>query len=163
MAIQEKSATIRFVAMPSDKARAYQSGTADENGQEPEVHISDGEGNPCRHCLKYVAKDEQVLLLSYRPFHRKRPFAETGPIFLHANSCERAIESDVVPEVLEGRDSILIRGYDVDERIIYGTGEIVSSQALKAQCLKLFEQPDVAYIHVRSATNNCYSCRIERG
>jgi len=26
----------------------------------------------------------------------------------------------------------------------------------------LLERPDIAYVHVRSARNNCYQCRIDR-
>ncbi|WP_020592175.1 DUF1203 domain-containing protein [Kiloniella laminariae] len=154
---------IKFIAISSAEALAYQGRMPDENGQKPEVHISDGQGNPCRHCLKYVAKDDEVLLLSYRPFKTQQPFAEAGPIFLHASACDRAEENSEVPEVLQNRDAILIRGYDASERIIYGTGQIVSSETLKEKAQLLLDRSDVAYIHARSATNNCYSCRIERG
>jgi hypothetical protein len=57
---------------------------------------------------------------------------------------------------------MLIRGYNQDNRIIYGTGQIVDPHDLTAAAETLFTRPEVVYIHVRSATNNCYQCRIER-
>ena len=47
---------IRFVAMPTEEARTFQAGGADANGQTPDRHISDGDGMPCRHCLKNIGE-----------------------------------------------------------------------------------------------------------
>ncbi len=80
---------IRFLAIPSEHAKGLQNGEHDENGRKPERMISDGSGFPCRHCLKEIGKDEKVLVLSYRPFDEKQPYAESGPIFLHEKNCER--------------------------------------------------------------------------
>src|SRR5690606_28755477 len=79
-----KIALIRFVAMPTDQARAYQRGAPDAYGNPPERRISDGSGIPCRHCLQHVAAGQDYLTLAYRPFPALQPYAETGPIFLHA-------------------------------------------------------------------------------
>ena len=78
--------------------------------------VSDGGDNPCRHCLREIEKGKDMLVLTHRPFGNVQPYAESGPIFLCAEACER-----------------------------------------------VFEDPQVEFIHVRSAQNNCYSCRIERG
>src|SRR5690349_14713046 len=73
---------VRFVAMPTEVARAFQQGAPDANGQPPERHLSDGDGVPCRHCLTTVAAGDPYLLLAYRPFSTLQPYAECGPIFL---------------------------------------------------------------------------------
>lgn len=65
--------TILFNAMPTEIARAYQSGALDANGQLPERYISDGDGVPCRHCLQDVAAGEPYLILAYRPFPKCSP------------------------------------------------------------------------------------------
>lgn len=80
---------IRFIALPSHEVAALQSGAPDAHGQLPERDISDGDGVPCRHCLTRVAKGEPYLILAYRPFPKEQPYAETGPIFLHADPCPR--------------------------------------------------------------------------
>lgn len=154
--------TIRFVAMPTSVVEALQSGQPDANGQTPERHISDGDGVPCRHCLTNVAKGEPYLILGYRPFPEPQPYAECGPIFLHANSCMRHVETPSVPNLFLHRTEMLLRGYNRCNRIIYGTGQIVKTVDMAAAAEKMFERQDVEYIHVRSATENCYHCRIER-
>ena len=64
--------------------------------------------------------------------------------------------------MLAKRKAHLIKGYGADDRIVYGTGQIVTSGELEAEAAKVLDREDVAYVHVRSSVNNCYTCRIER-
>ncbi|MET2826869.1 DUF1203 domain-containing protein [Mesorhizobium shangrilense] len=153
--------TIQFKALPTEDVRALQQGAPDAYGRIPERKISDGDGVPCRHCLKHVGEGEAYLVLAYRPFPDLQPYAETGPIFLHERECERAAETDALPEMLESSDYI-VRGYGSDDRIVYGSGGVIPTDAIAARAETLFERADIAYVHVRSARNNCYQCRIER-
>ena len=153
--------TIQFKALPTENVRALQHGGSDAYGQTPERKISDGDGMPCRHCLKNIAAGDAYLVLAYRPFPELQPYAETGPIFLHAEECDRATESGVLPEILESPDYI-VRGYGGDNRIVYGSGGVIPTGRIAARAEALFERDDIAYVHVRSARNNCYQCRIER-
>jgi Protein of unknown function (DUF1203) len=154
--------TIYFNAMPTATARALQQGALDANGQIPEQYISDGDGIPCRHCLQDVAAGEPYLILAYRPFPEAQPYAELGPIFLHAAACERYPASDAAPPVVARSQRMLLRGYNAQNRIVYGTGQIVPSDNIPQAAVEMLQSEEVAYIHVRSATNNCYSCRIDR-
>ncbi|MER8372488.1 DUF1203 domain-containing protein [Mesorhizobium sp. M1338] len=153
--------TIQFKALPTDDVRNLQRGGPDAYGDTPERKISDGDGMPCRHCLKNIAAGDAYLILAYRPFPELQPYAETGPIFLHAEECERAAGSEALPEILESPDYI-VRGYGRDDRIVYGSGGVIPTGAIAARAEALFERDDIAYVHVRSARNNCYQCRIER-
>ena len=154
--------TICFTALPTEIARAYQNGAPDANGQLPERHISDGDGIPCRHCLQDVAAGEPYVILAHRPFPEVQPYAELGPIFLHAEACERYAQREEVPPVIMNSQRMLIRGYNAQNRIVYGTGQVVPVEKIQVAAEKLFERREIAYIHVRSASNNCYSCRIDR-
>jgi hypothetical protein len=58
---------------------------------------------------------------------------------------------------------MLVRGYSTDERIVYGTGSVVPSDRIAATAASLLARPDIAFVHLRSASNNCFQCRIERG
>jgi len=153
--------SIQFKALPTEAVRALQRGGSDAYGHTPERRISDGDGVPCRHCMKNVAAGEGYLILAYRPFPELQPYAETGPIFLHADECERAAEVDALPEMLAGSDYI-VRGYGRNDRIVYGSGAVIPTGDIAARAETLFERDDIAYIHVRSARNNCYQCGIER-
>lgn len=151
---------LRFLAMPSQQAAAYRQGAPDAYGLTPERRISPG-GYPCRHCLGDIAEGEAYLTLAYRPFPTLQPYAETGPIFLHADACPRYEVSDVLPPML-GSPDYIVRGYGTDDRIVYGSGGVVPTEAIIARARALLANPAIAYVHVRSARNNCYQCRIER-
>ncbi len=150
---------LRFTAMPTATARAFQAGKPDANGQPPERHISDGDGVPCRHCLANVAQGEPYLILAYRPFPAPQPYAEIGPIFLHAHACSRYPETAAMPPLQSAQ--YIIRGYTQQDRIKYGTGQIVPTPAIPDAAAQLLALPEIAYVHVRSASNNCYQCRID--
>ena len=152
---------MQYVAMPTDQARHYQSGGLDANGQVPERAVSDGGGNPCRHCLGMIPKGAGMLILAHRPFPALQPYAELGPIFLCADPCE-AGGGSALPEMLVSPDYI-VRGYGADDRIAYGTGAVVPTDRIAEEAAKRLEDPRVAYVHVRSARNNCYQVRIDRG
>ena len=154
---------LKFVALATETVRALQAGGPDANGQAPERQVSDGSGVPCRHCLSDVAAGESFLILSHRPFPEAQPYAETGPIFLHAEPCERHGEGAEVPALFLSRAQALIRGYGKDDRIVTGTGQVVPSAEIGAVARDLLARPRVANLHLRSASNNCYQCRIERG
>lgn len=151
---------MRFVAISTDAVRALQAGGPDANGQVPERTVSNGGGNPCRHCLKLIPEGAEMLVLAHRPFPAPQPYAEVGPIFLCADACE-AGGGEAVPEMLASPDYI-VRGYGPDDRIVYGTGGVVATGAIPARAATLLADPRVAYVHVRSARNNCYQCRIDR-
>ncbi len=151
---------MQFVAIPTKTVRAYQAGGADANGQLPERKRAEGAGNPCRHCLGMIPEGAEMLVLAHRPFPAPQPYAELGPIFLCADPCE-AGGGETLPEMLASTDYI-VRGYGADDRIVYGTGGVVATGAIPARAEALFGDARVAYVHVRSARNNCYQCRIDR-
>ena len=150
---------IRFTPIPTATARAYQSGGPDANGQPPERHISDGAGNPCRHCLKMIPQGAAMLILAHRPFPAPQPYAELGPIFLCVDGCAVGGGAEI-PEILAAPDYI-IRGYSAENRIVYGTGAVVPTASIASEAEARLNDPRVAYLHIRSARNNCYQLRID--
>jgi hypothetical protein len=100
------------------------------------------------------------LVLCYRPFAEPQPYAETGPIFLHAHECSR-YEADRLPDWFVFLDPAIIRGYDSDDWIKYETGAVVSGVELAATCDKILADAEVAYVHIRSKFN-CFQCRVDR-
>jgi hypothetical protein len=153
--------SIRFVALETELVKNLQTGGLDANGQKPERHVSTAGMMPCRHCLEDIRQGEPYLVLAHRPFPAAQPYAEQGPIFLHAEPCVRHTEGANVPRMFLERQAYLIRGYSVDDRIVYGTGRIVAPTLLAETAHHTFRDPRVSYIHVRSASNNCYQCRID--
>ncbi|MFO6462917.1 DUF1203 domain-containing protein [Jannaschia sp. KMU-145] len=138
---------------------AVRAGGPDANGQPAERAVSDGAGNPCRSCLRDIARGEAMLVLAARPFPVPQPYAETGPIFLHAESCT-PWRGDGVPPVLETSPDYLVKGYGADDRIRYGTGAIVAANRIAAEVAARLARDDVAYVDLRSARNNCFLTRV---
>lgn len=152
---------IRVTPIPTETVRAYRAGGADAYGARPERAVSDGVGTPCRHCLCDVPAGAGMLVLAHRPFPALQPYAETGPIFLCAEACE-PWSAPGLPPILGTSPDYLIRGYGTDDRIAYGSGSIVAREDLEARAAEILANPAIAYVHVRSARNNCFQCRIER-
>ena len=152
--------THTYKPIPSDIVAAYRAGAPDANGQLPERIVTPSPGAPCRHCLKFIPVGAPMLILAHRPFDRLQPYAECGPIFLCAEACQPH-EGGAVPEIFADT-AMLVRGYGANERIVYGTGQVAPAGALNETCDAILQDPDVAFLHIRSASNNCFQARVER-
>lgn len=155
--------TLRYVPIDTDTVRALQAGGPDAHGLPAERAVSDGGGNPCRHCLRHIPEGADMLILAHRPFPQAQPYAETGPIFLCAAACDPWDGGAVPPILSDAGEERLVKGYSPDNRIVYGLGKVVPVEGIAARAETVLEDRRVAYVHVRSATNNCFTCRIERG
>ena len=149
-----------FLPMETDAVRALQRGGPDANGRTPEKFMSDGTGLPCRHCLANIEEGDEVLVLSHKPFQTKQPYAEQGPIFLHSVECGPYEKIESLPAMYAPDEQLLLRGYSKEERIIYGTGTITENSNIAQIADRIFRNPDVQFIHARSASNNCYQFKI---
>ncbi len=154
---------LQFRGLPTPTVQALWSGSTDAYGQMPELHVSEGDGMPCRHCLGNIDKGQTYLLLAWRPFPQEQPFAETGPIFLHADPCTPHADLDSIPPVLTTSPDYILRGYSAGHRIIYGTGKVTPAESLSTYAETLLARRDIAYAHMRSARNNCFQCEIVQG
>ena len=141
---------IKFESMDQAMATHLRDGGEDAYGNLPERHISEGAGVPCRCCMQIVGKGEPYLIAAWKPFTASHAYAETGPVFLHADPCAPLpLEPDQLPAFLVSSDYIL-RGYDADERTIYGTGGVVPLSAMRARFEELLADPAVKAVHIRS-------------
>ncbi|MBL4907341.1 MAG: DUF1203 domain-containing protein, partial [Sneathiella sp.] len=125
-------------------------------------YVANEPGLPCRHCLQEIAEGDEFLILSYKPFETEQPFAEQGPIFLHAKECDAYSDQNNLPEMYEPENQTLLRGYSRHDRIVYGTGQVVTNRDINQAAKEILATKGVQYIHARSATNNCFQFRIDR-
>lgn len=150
---------LKFEPMNAATAASFRAGNPDVYGNPAEHRVSDGDGIPCRRCMKMVPKGDAYLLVAWRPFTACHAYAETGPVFLCAAECAPDADVAGLPEFLDAPDYIL-RGYDAGERIVPGTGGVIARDEIESRAAALLERDDVVAVHVRSARNNCYHCRI---
>lgn len=146
--------------IPTDHADLLRRGGLDANQQPPVGTHAEGGRNPCRHCLELIAPGDAMLVLAYRPFAAPQPYAEVGPVFLHADACPR-YRGAALPAWFAQLTPALIRGYDARDWIVYPTGAVVSGADLADRAHAILVDPAVAYVHVRSQFN-CFQVRIER-
>lgn len=152
---------IRFHPVAGPALDALRAGGPDAYGHPAERRLSDGTGVPCRCCLRQVPAGRAYLTAAWRPFERLHPYAETGPVFF-CDECTAAEPDAALPDILVSATYIL-RGYDADQRIVYGTGGVVAREAIAARAADLLARADIAHVDVRSAANNCFQVRILRG
>ncbi|QIE56378.1 DUF1203 domain-containing protein [Pikeienuella piscinae] len=153
--------SIAFHALDPAIVAALRAGGPDAYGAPAERAISDGSGNPCRLCLSDIPRGAGMLIVAHRPFPAPQPYAETGPIFLCAECAPRQ-PSAAPPPVVATRKEFLLKGYTEEYRIRYGTGRITPVPQIRAYCQELLARGDVAFVDIRSATNNCFICRVRR-
>lgn len=103
-----------------------------------------------------------MLILAYRPFDALQPYAEVGPVFLHADECERHEESAGIPDMFQHWGTLLVKGYGDNNRIQYHSFRHIPGTEMQAQCEEMLEDASVEYLHVRTSQYNCFQCRIER-
>ncbi|PRY95297.1 uncharacterized protein DUF1203 [Hasllibacter halocynthiae] len=152
---------IRFLSIPSETAAALRAGGPDANGQPPERAVSDGPGNPCRHCLRNISEGAPMLIFAIRPFETLHPYAETGPAFLHADACA-PFSGEGPPPILAESPDYLLKGYTAEGRIAYGTGRITAHGDVAGYAADLLAGDRLAWVDVRSARNNCWLTRAVR-
>ena len=99
-----------------------------------------------------------MILFPFAAIPPGRPYSETGPIFVHAERCERySATSEFPAEFCRGR---VIRAYDSGQNII--AAEVVNGSEPEAITEKFLENPETAFVHVRSASHGCYTMEVER-
>jgi Protein of unknown function (DUF1203) len=115
-------------------------------------------GFPCRHCLRYARPGEPMILFPYAAIPPGHPYSENGPIFVHAERCERYDATDEFPgDFREGR---VMRAYNSNYDMIHA--EVVNGSAPEAIIEKLLQKPETAFVDARSVTHGCYTFRIQR-
>lgn len=113
---------------------------------------------PCRHCLRWAEPGERMVLFPFAAIPAGRPYSETGPIFVHAEPCDRYSAATEYPAAF--REGRAVRAYNSQHDMI--AAEVVNGNGPEAVIERFLENPDTAFVHVRSATRGCYTMEVER-
>src|SRR6476646_7108024 len=81
-------------------------------------------GFPCRHCLRWARPGERMILFPYAAIPAGHPYSESGPIFVHAEACERYGATDEYP--VDFRKGRVMRAYNsnydmIDAEVVNGS------------------------------------------
>jgi hypothetical protein len=130
----------------------------DDFGNPFVVRIDEEGGSPLRCCLREIQPGERIALIAYQPSHIGGPYAEVGPVFVHAERCD-GWSGDGCPEGLRHRQ-LLLRAYDSEgnqvDNVIAEPGEH------EAAIANLFSRSKIAFIHARNVMPGCFNFAIHR-
>jgi hypothetical protein len=147
-------------ALAPARLEAIRSRGTDDSGNAVSRGLRGEGGEPLRCCLRLAEAGEQVLLIAYRPFDRPGPYAETGPVFIHAARCAGYSPQAGYPEAFRDRMQVF-RSYDA-EGVITG-GRLCSPQERAEDVIaEIFEDESVERIHTRNVVFCCYMLQIRR-
>jgi hypothetical protein len=152
--------SIRVIAISTALAESVRQKTTDPQFGFPVFTGPAGEGLPCRHCLDWIVEgSERATLFTLDPFTGVEKLPLPGPVYIHADGCERYPEDGGVPAGLMASPRTL-NAYGRGRRLV--AQEYVEAGNAEETIARLFERSDVAYVHVRSTTAGCYTFRLER-
>lgn len=150
---------IRYLPIEPDRLAAMRDRAADEFGNPWTLRVAEG-WEPLRCCLRPAAAEEDIALICYTPWTKASPWAEAGPVFVHFGRCAGYPTHDVFPEAFLRQRSILnpfdhsgARAYD---HITF----IGPDDDHEVYIRKVLAEPDVAYLHVRSASAGCFTFAV---
>lgn len=149
--------------LPIDPARLQRMRErfADESGN-PWTRRPAGGGEPLRCCLDRARPGEDIALISYSPWTRPSAWAETGPVFVHHDRCSGYATPERYPpafllsaSMLNPFDRTGARAYD---HITWLQPDDDHEAAVRL----VLAQPEVAFLHVRSAVAGCFTFEVRR-
>jgi hypothetical protein len=116
-------------------------------------------GFPCRVSLADAEIGEELLLLPFAHQPASSPYRASGPIFVRKTALQRTLPAGVIPDYVALRQ-ISVRAYDASHLMIDAT--VCDGTDSAAAILRMFDDSDVAYIHLHNAKRGCFSCRVDR-
>ncbi|MDB5228851.1 MAG: hypothetical protein JWN78_3044 [Bacteroidota bacterium] len=116
-------------------------------------------GFPCRVSLEDAKIGEEVILLPYQHHKTNSPYQSGGPIFVRRIAKTANLNVNEIPEMLHQR-LLSLRGFD--HRGIMKQSTVIEGENLKQELQRIFENPEVDYIHIHNAKPGCYNCMAER-
>ena len=145
--------SFRIAAIAADELERVRARGVDDFGNAFAPFTTTEPGAPLRCCLRDAEAGERIALIAYRPSPVPGPYAEVGPVFVHAEACGGYTDEERYPEGFRGRNQLL-RAYDDQGRQVENV--IVDGAAAERGIAALLERPDVAFLHSRNVLAGCY-------
>ena len=153
--------TARIVGLDPEQLDEFWNTALDHNGNAAEPFIDDTGAWPLRCCLRDSRPGDELAIVAWSPFPDRGPYAETGPVVLHAKTC-LGPESGDVPAQFRNRRQIL-RPYGKDQRIAYDHIRLLEADDdIEVAIADLIANDDIVFVHARNVLSGCYSFTIQR-
>ena len=148
----------KVVPLESDIAEAARRAAANGEIGYAVLTADSANGYPCRHCLRFANPGERLVLFTYASIPPGHSYSETGPIFVHAESCQRYNRPSKYPE--QFRNGRVFRAYN--ERFDMIDAIVANGTEPEAVIEGLFRNPQTALVQARSVTRGCYTFEVRR-
>ena len=153
-----KTSSFHIVPLPTEVADAARRVARANAADHAVITVDSPESSPCRHCLRWAQPGERVVLFPYTSIPSGYPYFETGPIFVHADGCQRYSATNEYPA--DFRNGRVFRAYDSNYNII--DAQIANDSEPEVVIERLFQNPDTTFVDARSVTRGCFTFRVRR-
>lgn len=116
-------------------------------------------GFPDRIEMKDAEPGQSVLLLNHVCQPANTPYRASHAVFIREGATQTYDAVDQVPEAMRIR-LLSLRAYADNGMMI--DADVTEGTAIEGLISRLFDNPEVSYIHAHNARRGCYSGRIDR-
>lgn len=154
--------SVTFTGIDTDELARILASGSDHGGNEIEPFVDDDGGWPLRCCLADSRPGDRIAIIAWAPMPWPGPYAEVGPVVVHADTCAGASPADRLPAEMESREMVL-RPYGHDRRIAYHlVRHVPADQPLSDGVAELLDLDTVDFVHGRNVTGGCYAFTATR-
>lgn len=150
---------IRFVAIDAERLEAMRARGVDEYGNPWAERVAEG-WEPVRCCLRVAAEGERIALICYTPWTEPSPWLEAGPVFVHFGRCEGYRTPEAYPEAFQHSRSMVNPFHHNGSRAYEYITFLAPQDDHEAAVREVLGRPEVAFLHVRSATAGCFTFEV---
>jgi Protein of unknown function (DUF1203) len=134
-----------------------------ENGRDPvwghpvRTELATGFG-PCRLCLRTFKEGEEMrVLFTHDTYSGVSEFSQPGPVYIHAESCERFHGEGFPPE---------LRALELTFEAVAAGPRVVALERTGGEDAegvigRLLDLPEVDYVNVRNTEAGCFVARVD--
>lgn len=152
----------RIQAIAPQVLERWRESRADAYGNHLTPTIDDEGGSPLRCCLRPAEPGARLLLAAYSPFPIPGPYAEVGPVFVHADDCPGYPTPDQYPPHYRDWPTMVFRPYRYSGEMAYDGLAKVDGKDAEAAIATMFADPTVGVIHARNVLAGCFMFAIHR-
>ncbi len=160
--VETIAAGFRIQAIAPQILERWRETRTDDYGNHLTPIIEDDGGSPLRCCLRPAEPGTRLLLAAYSPFPIPGPYAEVGPVFVHADDCPGYATPDQYPPQYRNWPTMVFRPYHYSGEMAYEALAKVDGKDAEAAIATMFDDPTVGVIHARNVMAGCFMFAIHR-
>lgn len=151
----------RYLAIDPERLHAMRQLEADEFGNPWKPHVAEG-WEPLRCCLRKAAEGDDIALISYSPWTLPwtTPWSEAGPVFVCFHRCPGYPTTGRYPPELRTQQAQLNPFDHSGARAYQHITFVERHEDHDAAVRAVLGQPDVGFLHVRSAVAQCFTFEV---